>query len=111
VATIFGRLGLDIMVMEVGMGGRLDATDAILDGAPVVSAPVNIGLGHRKFLRNTVAEVTERCGSRGEGSRSYLGGKGFLVLRGPVLEYPGLYCSLVFFNLSRELSLRVHTNY
>lgn len=34
--TIFKRLKLDVTVMDVGIGGRLDATDAIPDKVVVV---------------------------------------------------------------------------
>ena len=42
---IFEKLKLDIAVMEVGMGGRLDATDAIPDKV-VVSALASVDLNH-----------------------------------------------------------------
>jgi len=83
-------------------GRRLDATEAIPDGAPVMSALASIGLGHRRTFWNTVAEVTEGCGSQGEGSRSCLGGRGPLVLSGPVLEYSGSYYSPFSSTTQRE---------
>ena len=54
---IFEKLKLDIVVMEVGMGGRLDATNAIPDEAVVVSALTSVDLDHQGFLGNTVAEI------------------------------------------------------
>ena len=55
--AIFERLKLDIVVMEVGMGGRLDATNAMPDDAVVVSALTSVDLDHQGFLGNTVTEI------------------------------------------------------
>ena len=46
--------------MEVGTGGRLDVTNAILDEAVVVPAVTSTDLDHRRFLGDTVAEVARR---------------------------------------------------
>ena len=54
---IFEKLKLDIVVMEVGMGGRLDATNVIPDEAVVVSALTSVDLDHQGFLGNTAAEI------------------------------------------------------
>ena len=54
---IFERLRLGIVVMEVGMGGRLDVTNAIPDEAVVVSTLTSIDLDHQGFLGNTVADI------------------------------------------------------
>ncbi len=53
----------DIVVLEVGMGGRLDATNAILDEDSVVSAMVNIGFDHMEFLGDTLPLIAgEKAG-------------------------------------------------
>ena len=44
-----------IVVLEVGMGGLLDATNAI--GVPEVAVITNIGLDHTEALGNTVEEI------------------------------------------------------
>lgn len=44
----------DIVVIEVGMGGRLDSTNVL---EPLVSVITNIGLDHQQFLGNTIAEI------------------------------------------------------
>ena len=44
-----------IVVLEVGMGGALDATNAI--GVPEVAVITNIGLDHTEALGNTVEEI------------------------------------------------------
>ena len=56
----FAQNKLDIAVLEVGMGGRLDATNVV---DPKVSVITDISLDHQKFLGNTVAEIArEKAG-------------------------------------------------
>ena len=75
---IFEKLKLDIVVMEVGMGGRLDATNAIPDEAVVVSALTSVDLDHQGFLGNTVAEITrEKVGIARRGKPFVLGRQKF----------------------------------
>jgi dihydrofolate synthase / folylpolyglutamate synthase len=50
----FATSKLDIAVLEVGMGGRLDATNVV---DPRVSVITDISLDHEKFLGNTIAEI------------------------------------------------------
>jgi len=45
---------VEIAVLEVGMGGRLDATNVV---EPLVSVIADISLDHQKFLGNTVGEI------------------------------------------------------
>ena len=56
----FSRRKVDIAVLEVGMGGRLDATNVV---EPRISVITDISLDHQKFLGNTVAEIArEKAG-------------------------------------------------
>jgi dihydrofolate synthase / folylpolyglutamate synthase len=56
----FAQNKLDTAVLEVGMGGRLDATNVV---EPRVSVITDISLDHQKFLGNTVAEIArEKAG-------------------------------------------------
>src|SRR5579859_7304932 len=50
----FARENVAIAVLEVGMGGRLDATNVV---EPLVSVIADISLDHQKFLGNTVGEI------------------------------------------------------
>jgi len=52
----FARKKVDVAVLEVGMGGRLDATNVI---EPLVSVITDISLDHQKFLGNTVGEIAQ----------------------------------------------------
>ena len=56
----FAKEKIDIAIIEVGMGGRLDATNVI---TPLVSVITNIGLDHTQFLGNTLAAIAaEKAG-------------------------------------------------
>lgn len=51
---------VDIAVLEVGLGGRLDATNII---TPLLSILTDISLDHQEYLGNTIAEITrEKAG-------------------------------------------------
>ena len=59
----FKEQACDVVVLEVGMGGRLDATNAILDKDSVVSVMVNIGFDHMEFLGDTLPLIAgEKAG-------------------------------------------------
>ncbi len=55
----FFRNNVDIGIVEVGMGGRLDATNVI---NPMVSTITNIGLEHQEFLGNTIIDIAKEKG-------------------------------------------------
>ena len=56
----FARSRPDIVVLEVGMGGRLDATNVV---EPRVSIITDVSLDHQKYLGETVAEIArEKAG-------------------------------------------------
>ncbi len=56
----FASVGVDIAVLEVGMGGRLDATNVV---DPLISVIADISLDHQKYLGNTIGEIArEKAG-------------------------------------------------
>jgi dihydrofolate synthase / folylpolyglutamate synthase len=56
----FARNRPDVVVLEVGMGGRLDATNVV---EPRVSVITDISLDHQKYLGETVREIArEKAG-------------------------------------------------
>ena len=56
----FDRAEADITVLEVGLGGRLDATNVV---DPLLSVITDIALDHQEYLGNTIAEIArEKCG-------------------------------------------------
>ena len=51
---------VDIAVVEVGLGGRLDSTNVL---TPILSVITNIGLDHTEFLGNTLTKIArEKAG-------------------------------------------------
>ncbi len=56
----FARQNVDIAIIEVGMGGRLDSTNVVL---PEVSLITNISKDHQQFLGNTLEAIAgEKAG-------------------------------------------------
>jgi dihydrofolate synthase/folylpolyglutamate synthase len=57
---LFRRAAVEIAVFEVGLGGRLDATNVI---HPLVTAITSIGLDHQQYLGQTLREIAvEKAG-------------------------------------------------
>ena len=57
----FRRRGCDVVVLEVGLGGRLDATNVI--AAPACAVITNIGLDHTEILGDTLEQIArEKAG-------------------------------------------------
>ncbi|MGM0378091.1 MAG: bifunctional folylpolyglutamate synthase/dihydrofolate synthase, partial [Bacteroidota bacterium] len=54
--NFFESQSIDVAVVEVGMGGRLDSTNII---HPEISIITNIGLDHTAFLGNTLPSIAE----------------------------------------------------
>ena len=56
----FARIGVDLAVVEVGLGGRLDATNLV---EPIVTAITSIGLDHEAWLGHDVGAIAaEKAG-------------------------------------------------
>ncbi len=56
----FAYMKVDIAIVEVGLGGRLDSTNII---SPILSVITNIGYDHMEFLGSTLAEIAhEKAG-------------------------------------------------
>ncbi|WP_412986376.1 bifunctional folylpolyglutamate synthase/dihydrofolate synthase [Pontimicrobium sp. IMCC45349] len=52
----FSKQKVDIAIIEVGLGGRLDSTNII---TPEVSVITNIGLDHTQFLGDTIEKIAK----------------------------------------------------
>ena len=52
----FAQENVDIAVVEVGLGGRLDSTNVL---NPILSVITNIGLDHTEFLGNSLAKIAK----------------------------------------------------
>ncbi|HSH70102.1 MAG TPA: Mur ligase family protein, partial [Deferrisomatales bacterium] len=55
----FARVGVDLAVVEVGLGGRLDSTNVV---EPEVTVITNVGLEHCEHLGATIAEIAAEKG-------------------------------------------------
>jgi dihydrofolate synthase/folylpolyglutamate synthase len=55
----FARAGVDVAVVEVGLGGRLDATNVL---TPLVSVITRISLDHMALLGNTLEAIAREKG-------------------------------------------------
>ncbi len=56
----FAQSGVELAVLEVGLGGRLDATNSV---EPLVSVITDIGIDHTEYLGNTLREIAgEKAG-------------------------------------------------
>jgi len=69
----FARARIDVAVLEVGMGGRLDAVN-LLDAD--VASVVSVGLDHREWLGDTVEAIAaEKAGIFRSGRPAIFGGR------------------------------------
>ncbi len=56
----FSQMALDLVIVEAGMGGRLDSTNVV---HPLVTLLTPIGLDHQNFLGNSLAAIArEKAG-------------------------------------------------
>ena len=62
----FAEEGMEYAVLETGLGGRLDATNAV--ERPIVSVITSIGMDHMEYLGDTIGEIaSEKAGIIKEG--------------------------------------------
>lgn len=70
--VVFARAEVDVAVLEVGLGGRLDATNVI--PPPLACAVTSIGLDHTGFLGNDLASIArEKAAIAKPGSPLFVG--------------------------------------
>jgi len=50
----FARRRVDLVLLEVGLGGRLDATNVV---SPLIGVITNVAMDHEAYLGNTLAEI------------------------------------------------------
>lgn len=56
----FYEKGVDIAIIEAGLGGRLDATNVL---SPLLTIITNVGLEHKEFLGDTLEKIAFEKGS------------------------------------------------
>lgn len=87
---LFSKAGCDIVVLEVGLGGRLDATNVIKN--PLACVITSISLDHTDILGDTVEKIAyEKCG--------------IIKSDGIVISYPNQYGS-AFKVIKKSASLK-----
>lgn len=68
---VFRRHAVDIAVLEVGLGGRLDATNAV---SPLAAAITSVDFDHQAYLGHTIEEIArEKAGIMKPGTLAVLG--------------------------------------
>lgn len=70
--TIFKNMNVDFAVLETGLGGRWDATNAV--SQKLIAAITNISLDHQQILGNTIQEIASEKAAitRGKIHTTYL---------------------------------------
>ena len=72
---VFEHEQVDIVIMEVGMGGRLDATNVIPDEYILASVLTSVDLDHQAFLGNTVSAIAFEKASIARPGKPFVIGK------------------------------------
>ena len=102
---------IDIAVIEVGLGGRLDATNVI---HPLLSVITNIGYDHTKFLGNKITSIAnEKAGIIKKNVPVLIGEKNLKTDK-VFIEKAKRESSKIFFAedfLSNDAELGLETNY
>ena len=106
----FARKGCDVSVIEVGLGGRLDATNIV---TPEVGVITSIGLDHCEFLGNELGQIAaEKAGIIKPGRPVVIGRMPAVaeqVIRGIAAER-GARVTSVTAEFGEELERYPHTN-
>jgi dihydrofolate synthase/folylpolyglutamate synthase len=55
----FARSGVEVAVVEVGLGGRFDATNVVAPGVTIITS---VGLDHEEYLGTDLASITREKG-------------------------------------------------
>jgi dihydrofolate synthase/folylpolyglutamate synthase len=60
---IFNRAKCDFVCLEVGLGGKLDATNVVEGEDVICSAIVSLGMDHMDVIGDTIEDIAEeKCG-------------------------------------------------
>lgn len=100
----FHRQRVDIAVLEIGMGGRLDATNVV---NPLLSVITNISLEHREYLGNTLEKIAREKG----GIINKRGTCLTAATQGAVIETLSTLClekEATLYRLGKEIRTRRH---
>lgn len=84
----FAEQKVDIAVIEVGLGGRLDATNII---TPILSIITSIGYDHMDFLGNSLEEIAREKAGIIKPGVPYILGPNVCYIEGEKVEVRGTY--------------------
>jgi len=71
---LFARHPADVLLLEVGLGGRLDATNVV--ERPLASVITRVSIDHREFLGDRIGEIAaEKAGILKSGVPAVIGGQ------------------------------------
>lgn len=88
----FADVNVDYAVVECGLGGKGDSTNAI--NTPILSVITSVSMDHTNFLGNTLESIaTEKAG--------------IIKQNGTVILYPNPKCESVFENRCRETNSKL----
>jgi dihydrofolate synthase/folylpolyglutamate synthase len=94
----------DLLVCEVGLGGRLDATNALDLGVAVIT---NVDLDHQKYLGNTIGEIArEKAAIIKRGNRVVTGCEGEAL---EIVEARAAGESATVWRLNREVDVEAES--
>jgi dihydrofolate synthase/folylpolyglutamate synthase len=97
----FAEVSCEVAVMEVGMGGRLDATNVV---TPIASVISRIGIDHTEYLGNTIRKIArEKAGIIHRGSIAVTSNDDPVVV--DVLERRASRCGTTLHVVSREVKI------
>lgn len=102
--SIFMQHQVDVMILEVGLGGRLDAVNVFDGDCSIVS---NVDLDHQHFLGDTVAQIAA------EKARIFRSGKTAICGQNPAPEPLSDYANTInahFLGLGRDFSVHTMNN-
>src|SRR5256885_17005129 len=91
---------IELLVCEVGLGGRLDATNALDLGVAIIT---NVDLDHQKYLGNTIGDIArEKAAIIKQGNRVVTGCEGEALA---IVEDRAALMSAQLWRLGHELNL------
>ncbi|KAL4069926.1 Mur ligase [Scleroderma yunnanense] len=70
--VIFEKANVDVAVIEVGMGGRLDATNVLPDHCILASALTTVDLDHQTILGDTVELIAREKAAIARGGKPFI---------------------------------------
>ena len=102
----FAEENVDWVIAEVGMGGRLDATNVI---APEVTVITNIAMDHKEYLGNTLAAIAREKAGIIKPNVPLVTGASQPLVKG-ILKATCLQCDAPLYFFRTDFKVRRHAN-